>query len=262
MMSDCWRGWVMRLSATAAGGVVAVLFPSIVQPAWGEQPPPPKHYAAPASAPASAPAKLSPVSPAEPETLGEPLGEFKISFYVLTEESVYQGQPYDTPLYRPDGSVLGKYPAKFAADLRIQGSARLNSGDVLAHAGTCKHGEQGICYRILSRKRYPWGQGATGRALKILGSVAVDPKVIPYGSKIYIPELDGVELDGQTHDGCLSVDDTGGGVRGKEIDVFAGSRRNIAKVKGNIPTLRATIYKGGARCGEKVEVAGSGSTKM
>ena len=44
------------------------------------------------------------------------------------------------------------------------------------------------------------------------GTVAVDPKVIPIGTKMYIPEL---EL-------YLTAEDVGGDIKGKRIDIFTG----------------------------------------
>ena len=53
---------------------------------------------------------------------------------------------------------------------------------------------------------------ATGTAARAGRTVAVDPKVIPLGSKIYIEGL-----------GERIAEDTGGGVKGNHIDVYLGS---------------------------------------
>lgn len=47
------------------------------------------------------------------------------------------------------------------------------------------------------------------------GTIAVDPKVIPYGTKIYIPEF------GET----FIANDTGGAIKGNKIDIFMNSKK-------------------------------------
>ena len=56
------------------------------------------------------------------------------------------------------------------------------------------------------------GYTATGTKAKY-GTLAVDPKVIPYGTKVYIKELDKV----------FTAEDCGGGIKGNKIDIFMGS---------------------------------------
>jgi len=45
------------------------------------------------------------------------------------------------------------------------------------------------------------------------GTIAVDPRVIPYGSKVYIPQF------GMT----FTAEDCGGAIKGNIIDIFMGS---------------------------------------
>ena len=47
------------------------------------------------------------------------------------------------------------------------------------------------------------------------GTIAVDPKVIPYGTKVYIPEF------GKT----FIANDTGGAIKGNKIDIFMNNRK-------------------------------------
>jgi 3D (Asp-Asp-Asp) domain-containing protein len=58
---------------------------------------------------------------------------------------------------------------------------------------------------------------AAGPALpmRYYQSIAVDPAVIPLGSKVYIPAY---RNDG--HGGWFVAQDTGGGIAGRHIDVF------------------------------------------
>ena len=45
------------------------------------------------------------------------------------------------------------------------------------------------------------------------GTIAVDPSVIPYGTKVYIPEFDDV----------FTAEDCGGAIKGNRIDIFMDS---------------------------------------
>ena len=51
------------------------------------------------------------------------------------------------------------------------------------------------------------------------GTIAVDPKVIPLGSKVYVPYYDKVFI----------ANDTGGIIRGTMIDIFMNSASNMRK---------------------------------
>lgn len=55
---------------------------------------------------------------------------------------------------------------------------------------------------------------ATGTTVRI-GTVAVDPKIIPYGTRMFI-----VSNDGQYVYGLATAEDCGGGVKGKHIDLY------------------------------------------
>lgn len=56
------------------------------------------------------------------------------------------------------------------------------------------------------------GYTATGTKAKY-GTLAVDSKVIPYGTKVYIKELDKVFI----------AEDCGGGIKGNKIDIYMNS---------------------------------------
>ncbi|WP_240675676.1 3D domain-containing protein [Ammoniphilus sp. CFH 90114] len=68
---------------------------------------------------------------------------------------------------------------------------------------------------------------ATGKKVKF-GMIAVDPKVIALGTKVYVTGYQSPYLPSE---GFLAVaEDTGGAIKGKKIDIFINqSRRNIMK---------------------------------
>lgn len=67
------------------------------------------------------------------------------------------------------------------------------------------------------------GYGITASGTKARpGAVAVDPRVIPLGTKLYIESLD------NTKDyGFATAEDTGGAIKGKKIDLFFHSAKDV-----------------------------------
>lgn len=73
----------------------------------------------------------------------------------------------------------------------------------------------------------PFGDGAGGYKLVPYRTLAVDRKIIPLGTVIYIPVARGVMIvlpDGNTvaHDGYFFAADVGGAITGNHVDTFLG----------------------------------------
>ena len=72
----------------------------------------------------------------------------------------------------------------------------------------------------------PFGLGVSNYHLVPYKTVAVDPKLIPYGSVLFIERAVGIpySVDGvqYIHDGYFFAGDKGGAVTGNHIDVFTG----------------------------------------
>lgn len=68
----------------------------------------------------------------------------------------------------------------------------------------------------LTVKAYAYtGGGYTAIGTKAkYGTLAVDPKVIPYGTKVYIKELDKI----------FTAEDCGGGIKGNKVDIYMNSQ--------------------------------------
>lgn len=63
-----------------------------------------------------------------------------------------------------------------------------------------------------------------GNPLKV-GTIAVDPKVIPLGTKVYVT---GIRFDGMPQEMVATASDIGGAIKGNRIDIFIpGSYGNI-----------------------------------
>lgn len=66
-------------------------------------------------------------------------------------------------------------------------------------------------------ERQSWKTTATGTTARV-GAIAVDPKVIPYGTKMYI-----VTSDGAITYGVATAEDCGGAIKGNKLDLFYDS---------------------------------------
>jgi 3D (Asp-Asp-Asp) domain-containing protein len=197
--------------------------------------------AAPASADESKLGKESLLISAKTRTVGKnkvragyPLSEdrgFALRFYWLAMEERHLADPdpeeEEVDVYTQDGFFLGRYGEGFVRALRMEGSGLLADGRVINYDGKCDYGV-GTCFETLDHDTHPFGRGAGRRALRPFKSVAVDPRLIPIGEPIYIPEFDGMVMpDGQIHDGCVRADDTGGGIKKRKMDFFVVSYPNF-----------------------------------
>ena len=174
--------------------------------------------------------------------LAEDLG-FALRFYWLTLEQDYDdpdsgavpvsGRVRKVPansyveLYTPDGYFFGHVPERFAWSLRLEGTGLMEDGRIINYTGKCPFG-YGTCFEQLDVSEHPFGRGSGLRKLIPFKSVAVDPRLVPIGEPIYIPEFDGLVLpDGSIHDGCVRADDTGGGIKRRKMDFFVVTYGNF-----------------------------------
>jgi 3D (Asp-Asp-Asp) domain-containing protein len=98
----------------------------------------------------------------------------------------------------------------------------------------------------------PFGDGTRGYRLIPYRSIATDPKFIPSGSVVYIPEARGAAIvlpNGETfvHDGFFMAADAGGAIKSNHIDVFTGSEKKVTNfpwiTHTNAITFKAYIVK-------------------
>lgn len=81
-----------------------------------------------------------------------------------------------------------------------------------------------------------------GCRLMPMRTVAVDPKVFPRHSVLFIKETVGLKMpDGTAHDGYWFASDVGGAIKGQRIDLFTGAGAASMKVLQalNMTTIRA-----------------------
>ena len=189
-----------------------------------------------------------------PPGSGEPgaaLGEFKFTYYWVTEESAFGGAK-TAKLYDKNCGVLANVSEGFADAIKLEGTGRLEDGRVLNYWGACGCSSD-PCYFEVDAS-HPWGHGVQNRALVPFRSVAVDKDVIAYGTKIYIQELDGVKMPGLApwgdfvHDGCVSADDTGSAINGKHLDFFSARKADYLSLNAVLGVSKVTVREGGERC--------------
>ena len=80
---------------------------------------------------------------------------------------------------------------------------------------------QGTAYTYSSIEKY--NVTALGMPVRE-GAVAVDPKVIPYGTILYVESV-----DGRFNYGYCIAEDTGGGIKGNRIDLFYDSSSTVGR---------------------------------
>ena len=86
-------------------------------------------------------------------------------------------------------------------------------------------------WRASARLYHAGGGGATGNDSLgcrpiAMRTVAVDPRVIPRRTKLFIRETVGLRLaDGSIHDGYWYASDTGGAIKGQKVDLYTGHGR-------------------------------------
>lgn len=162
---------------------------------------------------------------AQPQTGYKLLGKFRPTFYRILDESAdeWSGKDETEPILTPDGDLIKEVGARFKRHLDIEGSGRLSDGRIV-----------NITRQVDGEARYsvvrnaPYGLGDHGYKLIPFRTLAVDPRVIPLGTVLYVPDLVGVRLPtGELHDGYVFAHDTGGGITGDRIDVFVGFENDV-----------------------------------
>lgn len=164
-------------------------------------------------------------------TDGKVLGSFRNTYYDFPAETDFQTDKR-VDLFDASCRRISSVPKGFHDAVCVQGSGLLATGTPVSFAKRncscaeiCPRTEQKICFDPLDKQRFPWGRGATGKAITPLLTVAVDTDVVPLEAALYIPEYEGLPVDvsGQSvHDGCFVAQDRGLKVKGKHVDIFTG----------------------------------------
>jgi len=182
---------------------------------------------------------------------GALLGTFALDYYWLTTEDEFPGTK-DTKLYDSSCVLITTVTSAFATSLAQLGTGKLSSGTVLAYAGACACPTT-PCYSVADAQ-HPWGYGVQNKALAPFRSIAVDKNEIAYGKHLYVPGFDGVTVPGTppwggfVHDGCVSADDTGGTLAGKDLSWFVALKPYYQSLDAQLGLTGVLVYEGGTRC--------------
>ena len=190
--------------------------------------------------------------PPPPTSEGVALGEFKLTYYWISSEESFPG-PRDLQLYTRKCQPLTKVNATFADRMSLEGTGRLIDGRTLNVTGECDCGGFSPCFFVTGRSSR-WGVGVGKRPLRPFRSVAVDTYFISVGTKLYIPELDGLTMPGRrpyggfVHDGCVVADDTGGRVEDDQLDLFFALKRHYEPFDRRHRIKRVRAFRDHPRC--------------
>jgi len=140
-----------------------------------------------------------------------------------------------------NGKVIATAGARFYAGIRMEGTGRTLDGKVINF-----HARVGgdIRWRVCPPDA-PYGYGLQDFKLKPFHSVAVDPKVVPIPSRVYIPAAKGAVLpDGSVHDGYFEAVDIGDAIQDQRIDVFTsmGDQSAVFEKHGLTNMAATAVY--------------------
>jgi 3D (Asp-Asp-Asp) domain-containing protein len=183
---------------------------------------------------------------------GRVVGTFRNTYYDFPSEGDH-AQGETVALKNAACETIAQVPRTFHDAVCVQGSGSLARGGTVsfakrdcACAEICPRTQQRICFEALDPKSFPWGRGAAGKPILPLRSVATDTSVLPMGTILYIPELDGVA----TSDGCFVVEDRGLRVQGDHVDIFTGRPSTTAQLNAEVPSNQGvTVIVGAPKCG-------------
>ena len=94
------------------------------------------------------------------------------------------------------------------------------------------------------------GRDSLGCRLTPMRTVAVDPKVVPRHSVLFIKETVGLKLpDGSAHDGFWYASDVGGAIKGARIDLFTGAGAASMKAlqalnQASLSVVKVGVFEG------------------
>jgi 3D (Asp-Asp-Asp) domain-containing protein len=187
---------------------------------------------------------------------GRPLGTFRNTYYDFPREADHSGA--SVSLMNATCQPIAQVPRTFFEAVCVQGSGTLKRGGTVSFskrdcpcAEVCPRTGQKICFDALDPTAFPWGRGAAGTPITPMRTLAADTAVLPMGTVVYIPELDGAPRSdaGDVIDGCFVVEDRGLRVQGEHVDIFTGFPANTALLNERVPSNQGvTVVVSAPRC--------------
>ena len=195
----------------------------------------------------------TPPTPTPPPPAPDQPPHYQLTYYYVADEHDFDGLARDTDIEDPMCTKIATVSADFFRAMTIEGTGRLADGRVINYSGLCLCVSP--CYYEVDED-HPFGVGVESRALAPFRSVAVDPEIIKFGDRLYIPELDGVPMPGEppwggfVHDGCVTADDRGSHIKGRHIDFFATTHTAYVDLDQRLHLREITVIPDAPRCRE------------
>lgn len=171
---------------------------------------------------------------ARAETLKK-IGDLKPTFYWVALEAE-DGQPKSKELRDMSDGVLARVSTTFDTAIRMEGTGKMLDGRILNFSGRVPLPDGTLEVRFMTcPPSAPYGYGLGENILVPFRSVAVDPEVVPIGTRVYIPKAKGIPLpDGSIHDGYFMAVDIGDAIKNKRIDIFTayGDQSRVFESRG------------------------------
>ena len=147
-------------------------------------------------------------------------------------------------------AVIAAEASNVETPATTNGSDEAASADAL-NAEQAEHMAGDPDWRASARLYHAGGGGATGNDSLgcrpiAMRTVAVDPRVIPRRTKLFIRETVGLRMsDGTVHDGYWYASDTGGAIKGAKIDLYTGHGRASMRPAQRLNMRTLTIADAG-----------------
>ena len=187
---------------------------------------------------------------------------YRMTVYHHAEEKLNPGGGRETIYSYKTCEAIAGVSGNFKSQLQLQGSGSLLNERVVTFIAECQGSCDTYCYELVE-EGIPFGKGANNRPVIPYRTVAVDDEFLALGRKLYIPQLDGVEMPGDdygfVHNGCVLAGDTGSAIQGQDLDFFTPTQENgnaveilledtldVANSGHGNPIV--DIYKGGEHC--------------
>jgi len=177
----------------------------------------------------------------------------------LDGRTYHYADGYDVPWVGKNGKNDGTYywldvgwrNKRGAVTFPLEGGGWSNGPEVKKRYESPK--SKGVRFQVVK-----WPIGASGIKLKFWRSIAVDPDLIKFGSRVYVPAY-----RNKPGGGWFTAADTGGAIDGRHIDIYRSPPKKKSIGGNYYPSKRICVVppkKNPGICAEAAGGTGGGST--
>jgi len=199
--------------------------------------------------------------PVEEESDGEFLGTFKWTHYWIVFEDDFPGAKNTKLVHWKDCSVIAWVSKNYYDQIKVEGTGFLSDGRLINKYGNCPSAcnMSGYkCFNEVDKQEAPFGHGSQDNPLRPYISVASDVNVVPFGTVLYVPALDGVEMPDEhnmidyapfVHDGCVVAEDEGSSIDGYHLDFFSATHADYLIIDEAMNDIgKVDVYINSPKC--------------